>query len=296
VRALSINERGILFIVASTASFTTCDTLLKLATQSLPPFETIFLRSTFAMLWMIPLLAATGEFRNLRSVFQKRVALRSAIEMLGLPGYIFGLALMPIAEFSALVQLSPILLMLGAGVFLKIAITRLQLAFAGIAFIGAVFVAQPGGAGFSVFAVFGIWTAVAIAARDLVGRTVPLGISGLVVVFGTMLFTGTTAGAAMLTFESFQMPEAGETILLAASAFFLIGGQVFVFRAYRHAEPGAVAPFFYTGALWAVISSGLVFNTLPNALAFTGIVLIVSSGVGVLILTERRQRAKAKSV
>jgi drug/metabolite transporter (DMT)-like permease len=51
-----------------------------------------------------------------------------------------------------------------------------------------------------------------------------------------------------------------------------------------------VAPFFYTGALWAVISSGLVFGTLPNALGFAGIALIVISGVGVLLLSENRRR------
>lgn len=58
--------------------------------------------------------------------------------------------------------------------------------------------------------------------------------------------------------------------------------------AYRLGRTAAVAPFFYSFALWAVLSGLLVFGVLPNALALVGIALIAGSGVAIVLLDQRR--------
>ena len=295
MRALSINERGILLTVAATASFSTNDTLLKLATESMPPFETIFIRSIFAILWGLPLLGMTRGFGQIGRIADKRVLIRNFIELIAVLGFIVGLSHMPIAEFSALNQLAPILLLLGAGIFLKIRITGMQFAFAGVALLGALLVAQPGSVSFTPYAFLGVWNAACSAARELVGRTVPAGISGVVVAVGAVVVSLFGAGAATFAFETFQVPTLTETGLIAAAALFLMGGHIFIFMAYRSADPGAVAPFVYTSMLWAVIAQVVVFGSLPNTLALAGMVLIVASGIGVLVLTERQSRAEARA-
>lgn len=288
LRAPTVNERGILFIVAATASFTTCDTLIKLATVGLPVIESMFFRSLFAVLWALPLVAMTGGLKRIRQIADKRVLLRGFFELTSAVTFLVGLANMPIAEITSLIQLAPIFLLLIAAVFLGLKVTRVQFGLAVLSFIGAVLVVQPGSSGFTLFAAFGVIAAILAAARDLTGRSVPAGISGVIVALGAMVVSLIGTGIGTLAFETFVVPSTHQLILIAASSFFLVGAQVFVFRAYRHAEPGAVAPFFYSGALWATISSGLVFGTLPNGLAFTGIGLIVASGVGVLLIADRR--------
>ena len=276
-------------MIAATASFATCDTFLKLAAASLPPIETIFVRSLFATLWAIPLLFLLGEAGKAKAVFDKRVMIRSVLEVVGALGYVFGLANLNIADFTALVQLSPIIVMLAAAAFLGLPATRTQLGLAVVAFIGALLVVQPGGSSFTIYAFFGLWTAALTAARELVGRTVKVGVSGIVVALGAGLFSTIGAGALTLAFETFRMPNPMEAALIAGSALFLTLAQVFIFMAYRHAAPGAVAPFFYAGALWAMLSSVLVFGTFPNLLALVGILVIVASGVSVLVLTARQE-------
>ena len=288
VRLPTVNERGILFVVAATASFTTCDTFSKLATENLPVIESMFLRSVFSVIWAIPFLVFTGDLRRIRGMVQKRVALRSVFETFSALCFLIGLANVPIAEVTALMQLSPIMLMLVAGLFLGLRVTGTQFGFAVLAFMGALLVVQPGSNGFSPFVLFGLLAAAFSAARELVGRSVPAEISGAVVAMAAMLVSAVATGAAMLVFEEFRMPNLTETMLIAAAAFFMVCAQIFVFSAYRHADPGVVAPFFYSGALWAVISSGLVFAVLPNALALGGIALIVGSGVAVLLISRRR--------
>jgi drug/metabolite transporter (DMT)-like permease len=63
--------------------------------------------------------------------------------------------------------------------------------------------------------------------------------------------------------------------------------------AYRLGRTAAVAPFFYSFAIWAVLSGLLVFGALPNALALAGIALIVASGVAIVLLDQRRGEAIA---
>ena len=293
MRPLSVNERGILFVIGATASFSTCDTLIKLATTNFPVLESMFLRSLFAVILAVPLVAVTGEWQRMRAVFNPRVLLRGVFELTSAMAFVIGLANMPIAEITALIQLAPIFLMLAAALVLGLRVTGAQFSLAFLAFVGALFVVQPGGSSFTMFALFGVGAAVLSASRELVGRTVPVGIPGVIVALAAMAVSTVGSGAAMLAFETFRMPEAGEAGLIVASAFFMVIAQVLVFAAYRHAEPGAVAPFFYSGALWAVISSALVFGVLPNMLALTGIGLIVLSGVGVLLISRRRKQAPA---
>ena len=65
-------------------------------------------------------------------------------------------------------------------------------------------------------------------------------------------------------------------------------GHVGLLLAYRLGRTAAVAPFFYSFALWAVLSGVVVFGALPNALALSGIALIVASGVAIVLLDQRR--------
>jgi drug/metabolite transporter (DMT)-like permease len=51
-----------------------------------------------------------------------------------------------------------------------------------------------------------------------------------------------------------------------------------------------VAPFFYSFALWGVVSGLIVWGELPNALALAGIALIAGSGIAIVVLDQRRSR------
>jgi drug/metabolite transporter (DMT)-like permease len=69
---------------------------------------------------------------------------------------------------------------------------------------------------------------------------------------------------------------------------FVTFGHVWLLLAYRLGRTAAVAPFFYSFALWAVLSGLLVFGAVPSALALAGIALIVGSGVAIVLIDQRR--------
>ncbi len=58
--------RGPLFMILATGFYVTNDTMMKLATASLPPYEVLMLRGTAALIWGLPLLFILGTAASCR--------------------------------------------------------------------------------------------------------------------------------------------------------------------------------------------------------------------------------------
>lgn len=284
MRGLSGNSVGIILMVIATASFATNDALLKLAMAEVPPFQSLFIRGIFILLVGIPVLAAMGQLRFLPRVFERRVQVRNLFELLAAMGFVIGLAQAPIADLTALAQTSPLLLLAGAMLFLGERLTRLQIALGLLAFVGALLVAQPGGGNFSPYVLFGLWSAVGVAIRDLVGRSIGVEIPGLVIALGAGIIQIFGAGLGTALFETWQWPSLLALLFILGSSVFIVCGHWLLLSAYRAATVGAVAPFLYMSSIWALITGAVVFGTTPNVIAFVGIALIVVSGVAVVAL------------
>lgn len=284
------NLRGIAFMAIATGVFSINDVLMKLATVGLPPYEVLFLRGVMASIIMLPLIFVTGNARHLHYVVNKWVLLRNSFEFMAVLCFIVALANMPIADLSALGQISPMLLLLGVGLVYREKIGAPRMGLITLGFVGALLVAQPGLNGFSPYAVLGLLCAFGTAARDIAGRKVPVHIPAPIVAYATLLLVMVGAGIVTFVFEDWVMPTPRHLMLLAGSGLFLSMGHLFIFMAYRHAATAAVAPFYYLFSVWAVLSGFFVFGTFPNTLALWGIGLIVASGVSVVLLDRRRRR------
>jgi len=282
--------RGPLFMVIATGSYVVNDTLMKLATSGLPPYEVLMLRGLWAAAFGFPMLFALGYIRRLPMLFEGRVLTRNLLETAAILAYIVALAHMPIADSSALGQLTPILVLLGTSILFRERIGGIRMALIVLGFAGAVMVAQPTMSGISVFALLALANAVFAAARDIAGRRVGADVPGMIVAISAVVVVLAGAAIAHVSLETWVTPEASHLTLLAGAGFFLIFGHFFIFMAYRTGPTGVVAPFYYTFSVWAVISGLLVFGEFPNALAVVGIVLVIASGLIIVTLDERRRR------
>ncbi|MBX3578434.1 MAG: DMT family transporter [Rhizobiaceae bacterium] len=281
--------RGPLFMVVATGSYVVNDTMMKLATEGLPPYETLFLRGVWAAIWGFPLLFALGYGRNLAQMFDRWVLARNLSETGAILCFVVALANMPIADATALGQVTPLIVLIGASILFRERISGLVMALIGLGFAGAIMVAQPSGAGISVYAALALGNAVLCAVRDLAGRNVAAHVPGLIVALSAVVVVLAGAGAAHLLTERWVAPGARELTLLAGSGFFLNFGHFFIFMAYRVGPTSAVAPFYYAFSVWAVISGLVVFGQFPNLLAVAGIALVIASGLAIVWLGERRR-------
>jgi len=286
MRGLSGNAQGIVMMILATACFTINDTFLKLAMDEVPTFEALFLRGVGSTVLGLPVLWAMGYLKFVPRMLDGRVQLRNFLELAAAMSFVLGLAHAPLADLTALGQTSPLLLLIGAMIFLREKLSGLQIALIVLAFGGALMVAQPGGAGFSPYTLFGLGSALAVAVRDLVGRQIKLEIPGLVIAVGAGAIEIVGAGLVGLWLETWVMPSPMTVVLAFGSSIFLVLAHWLLLNAYRAATVSAVVPFLYMSTIWALISGMLIFGTFPNWLALGGIAVILVSGI-IVVLLER---------
>ena len=138
------NLAGIVAMLAGAGSFVVCDTFMKLATADLPPFEVLFLRGVAASFICGSLVVLLGHGRAIASALHPRPLLRAGAETLSVLCYIVALARMPIADVIAIIQTTPLIVILAVALLLGERVGSARVALALVGFAGAFLVAQPG--------------------------------------------------------------------------------------------------------------------------------------------------------
>lgn len=274
-------------MVLASGAFVINDSLFKIASMELPVFQALFLRGVAAAIWCLPVVFVTRSAHRMGMIFDRWALLRNVFEIVAVFCFLNALARMPIADISAMGQLSPMLLLIGAALIFKEKLGRMQIVLMLVGFAGAILVAQPQGGSVSPFMVLGLVAAVAIAGRDLVARKLPASMPGPVVAYGAVIMVMLASGATMLVLDEWVAPSLTTLGVLLGSGFFLMFGQIFIFLTFRAAPVGVVAPFLYSTMIWALLLGFVVFGDFPNALAIAGIGLILVSGV-LLVLRSGR--------
>jgi drug/metabolite transporter (DMT)-like permease len=288
--AISQNLRGIGAIVLATGAFVANDTCMKLALDDAPPFQVLVMRGIAACLWCLPVVYAMGLIRELPKAFNPWVVLRSFSEVVAILCFISALKHMPIADVTAIAQIAPFVVLLGMWLFFGEKAGSLRLALVGVGITGALLVAQPGGDTASPFAIFGFFTAVGAAGRDILSRKVPPRTPALAVTFSTLFIVMMSAVVMSALFETQVPPTFRHGWLMFIAGFFLMCGHTLVFMAYRMAPARVVAPFNYSFMIWAGLSGLIVFQEVPNALAIGGMLLIMAAGLAVVMLEGRTRQ------
>ena len=102
----------------------------------------------------------------------------------------------------------------------------------------------------------------------------------------TIALGGITAPFAWST------PTSLDWMLMAMSGTFIGVGHYFMIEAYRVAEAAVVAPFKYSGIIWAVMFGYFIWGDIPDAFIITGGALVIASVLYILHReTLRKKRA-----
>jgi drug/metabolite transporter (DMT)-like permease len=272
------NRRGILMMIGASTAFIASDTLVKLAAESLPIGQIIFLRG----LMVAPLLLGFGLYVSGRRVFEpirhRIVWWRTFGEVGATALYLSALAHMPIANSTAILQVVPLAVTAAAAIVLgeKVGIRRWTAISVGLAAV--ILIVRPGAEGFNVWSVAALASVAFIVLRDLASRVLPnsLPISGVTGLSATIV---TLFGAAMLPFGGWNPLTPALFITVFGSAVALAFGYVLIVLAMRNGEISVVAPFRYIILLWAILAQILVFAAWPDALTLVGSAILVMTGL-----------------
>ena len=275
------NRHGIELMTLSMACFIVNDSIVKFVSQSMPTGQLIFLRGAMASVLVFATMRATGVALVPGSLVRGVVPLRSAIDALATLAYLGALFHMPIANATAINMATPLLITLLAVVWLRARVTMWHVLAVAIGFVGVLLVIQPGVDGLNAWAWLCLLGTVLHALRDFLTQRVPRNVPSIAVTLATAMAVTVASGLLALV-QGWQPVGAPQVALLAAAAVFLSGGYQFLIRAMRAGNIAVIAPFRYSGLPMAVAIGWVIWGELPNALGFTGIALIVATGLYLL--------------
>ena len=266
---------GIALLLAAIIGFTLMDATAKHLTLSYPPAQVIWFR--FAGNLLIFLAIFRGRVFSLMRSRQPGLQLARAAMQLASVGLFFtALQFIGLAEASAIMDLNPVLITLGAALFLGEPIGPRRIAGIAAALIGALIVIRPGLGVFQPAALLPLVGAFTYAAGALLTRIVRADSVATSVLWSAVV--GTIVTSAMIPF--FWTPIAAHDLwAFAALAIFGTASQYLLVRAFSVAEAGALAPFGYTGLIWACLWGWLFFGQLPDRWTVAGAAIIVGAGL-----------------
>jgi drug/metabolite transporter (DMT)-like permease len=206
----------------------------------------------------------------------------------------FGLQYLPVGEFTAMVMLSPLVAMALAAWVLKnqVSYRRWLLMAAGLC--GVLLVIRPGGQVFSWALLFPVLLVSAYGWFQVLTSR----LSGEENPYTTHFYTGLVGALVMTPIVVFSWST--EALLAHWGWFMLIGflgtfGHLMLIRAYLRASAPVLMPYLYTQIAFATLSGWLVFDHVPDSLAWFGIAVIAASGVGNALLSAH-EMAKYRPV
>ena len=274
------NIRGATIMVLAMLGFAIEDAVIKLLAGALPIGQIVGLLGIGGAGVFALLCRARKEALWHPDFLARSVLLRNLAELFGTLGFVTAIALIPLSTASAILQAAPLLVTLGAAVFLQEPVGWRRWAAILVGFFGVLLIIRPGTDGFNWLSLFAVQGVVGLAIRDLATRRVSFTISSMQLSFLAFLML-IPAALILLAFGGVApvMPTAPQSGLIGTAV--LIGAISYfgITYAMRVGEIGFVTPFRYSRMIFALFIGLTVFGENPDALTLIGAGIIVTSGL-----------------
>ncbi|MCB2094706.1 MAG: DMT family transporter [Rhodobacteraceae bacterium] len=289
---------GVLLMIAFCILAPLIDVFSKLAAQGVPVGVIVLGRGLVQGGLMLPVVFAMGLTLRLTRRSLWLALLRAVLLVVSTYCFVAAVRVMPIADALAIVFVEPFIILLIGRIVLSEQVGARRLGACAVGFVGSLFVIQPSFAVFGAIAFFPLGTALSFALYMLVTRHLSRTIHPVAMQLHTavlsavlclpVLAIGTWAGEASLTF---QAPEGIFWLWCFCMGLASAVSHLAMTYALRFAPSSTLAPLHYLEIVTATLLGYLIFDDFPGLLKWTGIVIIVLSGL--YVIHRERQIARA---
>lgn len=275
---LSASQRNlaILLVVATMVCFTIMDASVKALAPRVGVVPSLWVRYGGQML-VVLLLALPRLRATVQTEFPGLQVARSVLLLCATAFFFTGVSLIPLSDATALMMVNPVLITLGAAVFLGEALGPRRIVGIIVALGGALIVIRPGSDVFSLAALLPLCAAICYSAYILVTRKVGARESVWTSLFYTGL-VGTVILSAIVPFF-WVTPDLTAIGLMVMVVVAGTTGQLTLIRAYSIGEASMLAPYSYTGFIFASLWGALFFAEFPDQWSVIGALVIASAGI-----------------
>ncbi len=275
-RVLGGHRRAIAMVILGILGFTMMDVCVKALAPRIGVVPTLWGRYSGQMLVVLIMMAPRlGQIARTRYL---RLQIIRSVLMMGATAFFFtGLSLIPLSDAAALMAINPVLITLGAALFLGEALGPRRITGIAIAMVGALIVIRPGSDVFSIHALLPLAAAFCYSGYVLLTRRVGPDED----VWTSLFYTG-LVGTILLSIAVpfvWVTPDATSLALMAGTVMFGTLAQLFIIRAFSTGEAAMLAPYSYSGLIFAAIWGLLFFAEIPDFWTICGALVIAGAGL-----------------
>lgn len=267
--------RGIVLLALALLIFTLMDAAAKGLTQRYHPGQIVWARFAVNFVLLAALFRARAP-RLLRSRQPGLQLLRALSQLATVSLYFLAIREIGLVQAAALFDINPMLITLGAALFLGESLGPRRLLGIAVAFLGALIILRPGLGVFEPAGLYAIAGAFAYAGGALLMRAVRRDSTATSLLWSALVGLTITSLALPL----FWAPIApGDLWLFGLVGFLGAAGQAFLLMAFAEAEAGLLAPFGYLGLVFSALWGALFFGHWPDGFTVLGGAIITAAGV-----------------
>lgn len=282
------NARAIGLMIGAIVLFTTMDAVAKGLLDRYPTPQVIWARFTGQLLLVVLILRARIR-PVLRTEYPMLHIARSAFQFGATALFFTSLAYIGLAEATALTDLNPVLITVGAALFLGERLGPRRIAGVLVAMLGAMIIIRPGFGVFTPAALLPIGAAICYTGNALLTRYI-----GAQESVWTSMIYGAAFGSLLL---GATLPFVWQPILTPDLMLFAVMGllgtaaQLCLIRSFSIAEASVVAPFAYLGILFSAVWGAVLYAEFPDRWSMFGALVIIAAGL--YVWHRETQAAKA---
>jgi drug/metabolite transporter (DMT)-like permease len=272
--------RGIVAMTIAACLLTLNDAVSKHLTEHYPIGQVLALRQAAAFLVILPYAWMFTGMEALRSVNHGGQLLRGVLFIGSTVFTVTSLSVLPLSFVTIMLFSSPLFVALMSVPMLRERVGLHQWIAILIGFGGVLLIVRPAGGEFAWIMLLPVLAALINGTRDALTRRLSRTDSSI----SMLLWSGVAvmlAGICTWPFGWNAVDPEGAMWFLAAGLFNAAAHFVAI-EAFRLGNAAVVAPFRYTGLLWAMLVGFLFWREVPDAWMLAGAAVVVCAGIYML--------------
>jgi drug/metabolite transporter (DMT)-like permease len=284
---------GVLWMLLTTLAFVGVTGALRHLGTDLPAAQSAFIRFAFGLVILAPALSALRGVQ-FGAEHWRLFLWRGAVHVAAVLLWFWAVVRVPVAEMAAIGFLTPVAVLVIAGLMLGEGLGRGRLLAVALALLGALVVLRPGLREVTLGHLSQLSATVCFAASYVLAKRLSLIAPASVVV--AMLSVTVAAGLLPIALWVWVPVSGVQLLWLAGVAGLATLGHYAMTRAFRAAPLAVTQPVTFLQILWASLLGALVFGEAVDAWVILGGAVIVAA-VSLNTLAEaRRERVVAPEV
>lgn len=270
-------------MTVSMAGFAVEDAFLKHAAGAVPVGMVMALMGLFGMAVFAMQARRAGHAPLTRAALTPMMGLRSLCEIIGRVFFALALTLTPISSASAILQATPLLVVLGAAAIFGERVGARRWGLIILGFVGVLIIIRPGAGDFNALSLLAVAAMAGFAGRDLATRAAPpalsnaqLGVTGFLMLL--------ISGLILIALRApMPLPAITDLPPILGAAIFAVIGYGALTVAMRTGDVAAVTPLRYSRLIFALILGRAVFGEHPLPTTLLGAAIIVGCGIALML-------------